>query len=372
MTEQSRKLPFRSLSVCLLIVSLCSCAAPRVRSGRIEIRGRPFFPVEVYSLGDGKDVAAARRLGFNATINESPETIRAAWDHGLLVTIPDWLEGKLDLDRLDARIDRARGLRPVWAWNIGDEPDLRPERSPPEMLGRAARYIRSGRRGTLVSVTLSGAKGAVDRWPLYVQEVDVIRVTPYPLLEGSGAELVYRRVRRARDVAGHRAVIAVLDQWTMPGKPYPTPEQFRLSLYAALAAGATGISVYQYEAARWGAADFAASMTGMLKEARRVGSILVKATERAASEQGDLKRLDFNIGPFRRFTLSVNLGGQSASLSLPLNAYRLERARRYVVSEGRTEALQAISGRAVLKLAPGEAALCERAPFWLMHLSMEP
>jgi len=367
------RLGLRGACVSALLAVLCSCAGARVNAGRLEIAGRPLFLIEAYSLADVKDAEAARRFGFNATINEFPRIIRAARDHGLLVTIPDWFEGELDLARLDARIERYRALRGVWAWNVGDEPDLRPRRSPPELLGRAARYIRSAMPGVLLSATLSGAKGATDKWPLYVRELDVIRVTPYPLLEGADAALVYKRVRRAREIAGGRAVIAVLDQWTMPGKPYPKAEQFRLYLYAALAAGATGISVYQYEADRWlNKPGFADSMRPILAEARRVGSILVRAKQRVLGEEGDLKRVDFSICALRRFTLAVNLGDKSATLTLPVNPLALERARRYLPREGRTEALETKAGAAVVELGPGQAALCERAPLWLPPLSMKP
>jgi len=360
---KSRILPVKVLSGLFMVVWLFACVGAGVDSGRIIINGRPRFPIEVYSLTSAKDTAKASDMGFNATINEFPAIIQGAHRRGMMITIPDWFEDTLNLDRLDVRIERYRRLPGIWAWNVGDEPDLRPNKTPPELVGRAARYIRSVMRDSLISVTLSGARGSVFLWPDYIHDVDVIRVTPYPLLERRDARLVYERLRMARKIGGHRAVIAVLDQWAMPGKPYPTIEQFKRCLYAALAADTSGLSVYQYEAERWKSTPgLINTMKQLLGEADRVGSVMVRAKERIVSRVGDIRRIDFTVG-LRRFTFAVNLGMEPAQFTLSVN--RLEKPRRYKSTNGKGEDIAVKNGKVSLYLAPGEAAFCESSPFFL-------
>lgn len=341
---------------CLLLALSVGCAGPRVVASCLRLDGRPFFPVEVYSLSAPEDVAHAARLGFNATINEFPELIHAAGDHGLAVTVPDWFEGDLDTARLDQRIARTRGLAGVWAWNVGDEPELRPRKSPPDLVGRAARYVRTWMPKALISVTLSGALNTTARWSAYLYDVDLVRVAAYPLLEGAGSELVYDRVRLARKLSGGRPVIAVLDSWTMPRKPYRRPEALRLDLYAAVTAGVAGVSIYRYEQDRWTDGAEAGRLGALVREARALGALVSRGREGRCSAQGGLKRLDFTIG-LRKVTIAVNLGDEPASVRLAVGAF--ERCWR-VRDRGALERMTVTDGVVESALPPGGTALFER------------
>jgi len=348
--------PVIAFGAICLVLAAGGCAGTRIVRGHIERDGRPFFPVEVYSLSSPEDVRQASRLGFNSTINEFPDLMREAARLDFAVTVPDWFENSLDCERLDRRIELYRPLKGVWAWSVGDEPELRAEKSPPELVAKAARYLRQRMPSTAICLTLSGARDSTRLWPEYLRDVDFVRVAAYPLAEDRGAQLVYERVSLARELGAPRPVIAVLDSWNMPGKPYRTIEGLRLDLYAALAAGARGVSIYKYERERWADKEGKNDLAVFIREVRSLGSLVAKAQNPAFSQDEGLKRLDFRAG-WSNFTVAVNLGETSKRLSLPLEwAQRCWRARPGLPAEEIKG-----SGRVCEEiLRPEEAAIYER------------
>jgi len=90
-------------------------------------------------------------------------------------------------------------------------------------------------------------------WRDYAALVDIFRIDPYPVVSGAPLSLVPERVRVAREAAGPgKPVWAVLQAWTLgPRNVLPTARQDRCMTYLALAAGAKGLSHFDFNVDVW-------------------------------------------------------------------------------------------------------------------------
>ncbi|MFH0962839.1 MAG: hypothetical protein V2A58_02380 [Planctomycetota bacterium] len=250
------------------------CAAPRPSrhggKGIVERNSRPFFPLEIYGIKTESDFRIARHLGFDALIDDGPLVFPLAGKYRFPLTLPNWLDRDTTEKALRAKVRAWRGRRPLFAWNLADEPDLRHDESPPALLERFAGIIREEDPSRLVSVTLSGAGSARRHWKDYIPPVDVVRLSAYPVAEGATFEDARERLRLARDLAfPSRSVWFVLQAWRSPEEALPSPAELRLGAYLAVIEGARGLSVFDFNLETWlGDGAFFEELLRVLPEAR--------------------------------------------------------------------------------------------------------
>lgn len=243
-----------------LLIVYAGAGEAEVVSARIDSRSnlvigrKPVFPLELYSVRTEEDFAIARAQGFNAVIEFGENLEARAHRHGMLLTDPQWYGRDTADSKVRADVARRRGQPALFAYNLNDEPDLRPESGvAPSDLGRITRLLRQLDPKRLLSVTCSGGAGGTTLWRDYAALVDIFRIDPYPVVSGAPLSLVPERVRLAREAAGSgKPVWVVLQAWTLgPGSALPTAREDRCMTYLAVASGAKGLSHFDFNVEVW-------------------------------------------------------------------------------------------------------------------------
>ena len=222
--------------------------------GNLVIGRRPHFPIELYGVRTEEDFAIASAHGFNAVIEFGEGIETRAARYGMLLTDPNWFHHGVPDSKVREEARRHRGKPAIFAYNLNDEPDLRPESGAgPDDLARFARALRRWDPSRLLSVTCAGGAGGTKLWKDYAALVDVFRIDPYPLISGAPLSVVTRNTVLAREATGPRKPVwVVLQAWTLgPGSGFPTARQDRCMTYLALASGAKGISHFDFNPDVW-------------------------------------------------------------------------------------------------------------------------
>ena len=238
---------------------LAGCAGPEIAARKWGLRGgmvhdgeRGRFPLEIYSIKTESDYRIARFMGFDAVCDDGPRAFDLSGKYRMLLTLPNWFDRDTTEEFVRDKVRAFGRNESIIAWNLADEPDLRPKSSPPELLARFARIIGEEDPGRLVSVTLSGAKGAHALWGDYASAVDVVRVDPYPVAEGVSFRTMQERLSLARRLAGNsKSMWVVLQAWRGGGARLPTPGELRLSAHLSLIERARGLSVFDFNLDTW-------------------------------------------------------------------------------------------------------------------------
>ncbi|MBI2191289.1 MAG: hypothetical protein HYU36_04825 [Planctomycetes bacterium] len=239
--------------------------------GNLLIDGRPVFPLELYGVRTEEDFAIARAHGFNAVIEFGDAIEARAERHGLLLTDPNWFHRDHPDSKVWEEVQRHRGQPALFAYNLSDEPDLRPESGcSPGDLARFARLLRRDDPARLLSVTCSGGAGGVKLWKEYAALVDIFRIDPYPVVAGAPLLKLAERLEHAKEAAGPRKPVwTVLQAWTLgPGNGFPTESQDRCMTYLALAGGASGVSHFDFNVEVW--SQFPDFWNGLIRNNREM------------------------------------------------------------------------------------------------------
>lgn len=213
--------------------------------------GRAVFLRELYSLRRHEDYRIAQALGFNAVIGNGPGTIEQAGRVGFYVTEASWYHRGFDPEAAAGEAEAFRDCPRLIAYNLNDEPDVRTHIAPPAVLDSAAAVLHRHDPRAQTSVTLAGWEGFAHHLPDFARVVDIVRVDPYPLIEGEPLDQVRALVERARDVAPGKPVLSILQAWKWSGARFPSRAQLRQMAWQSLIAGCSGLSYYDWNDAVW-------------------------------------------------------------------------------------------------------------------------
>ncbi len=262
----------------------------------------------------------------------------------------------------------------LWAYYLTDEPDVQDyyEQGLPadrrvgakamEMVRRdEACYQADPRALTFLTVDLTYKPA---NWYIYARIADVHNTDPYALLVGWNLHQVYEVAETARLASAPTpTVITYQAMWIEPiGKPsdakyprMPTPEEVRIMMHYALAAGAKGLISYIHCTERvgeqmfWGAKDYPevwAVIGKTYREVKTVAPILAHAQPAAmVTSQADGLFVKALVAPEAVFLVCINERGKSlphryVSQSLPAGMVEvltppwLPLRRAYLVGEG--------------------------------------
>jgi len=311
------------------LLSLAGCAAPEVAARKWELRGgmihdgvRAHFPLEIYGIKTESDYRIARFIGFDAVCDDGPRAFLFSKKYGMMLTLPNWFDSETTEDFVRTKVRAFRGNESIVAWNLADEPDLRAKDSPPETLSRFARIVREEDPHRLVSVTLSGARGAHRLWAHYASAADVLRLDPYPVAEGAGFRSVHERLTLGRRLAGSsKSMWVVLQAWRGEGARLPTPSELRLSAFLALVDRARGLSVFDFNLDTWaGDPEFLEALLRVTAEARRIRALALPGKSfKATTGADDVVGREWIAGG-RRLLALVNVGDKAHTIDLATRA----------------------------------------------------
>ena len=272
----------KSLFVLVAVAVIASCGSVFAEKvtldsrGILQVEGKPYFPVGMYTLQDraGKDHDAilkeAREAGFNTTVFYAwtVETVTplldAAARQGMRAlvypTLPFSLR-KTELTREEQMADiKARMNHPaLLGWYLVDEPEgigkAKPE--PVRELNRLVKELDSNHPTALVIMNPKPAAG-------YFGCADIIWTDPYPMPKWS-VNVVKQWVGDAVAIAGpDKPVWAILQAHDLnvwgTGKIVdehrPTDAEERCMTYLALTHGAKGIIYWAHTASRYYIRDY--------------------------------------------------------------------------------------------------------------------
>ncbi len=231
------------------LVSLPAEHQPRGLSedGHLVADEKPFFPIGLYHV-NGDDYAQVAGAGFNcvqgpycANAQQLKEAIDAAQQAGLKIAVPLYNQTNVPPDPQAAvqKVSELAGDPTILLWQIGDEPDLRPDLYPQI----ADLYLRLRAIPDHQPLQITVAHPAqYRRWaPL----CEVLAATPYPL-PNKPLSVVSDFVSQAHRAAGPgQGIIALLPAgWSSDLSTQPTLQQARRMMYLALLNGACGIFWY--------------------------------------------------------------------------------------------------------------------------------
>jgi hypothetical protein len=251
-----------------------SAEKPRVRiapNGNLMVDGRAVFPIEIYGARWDEDFAITRAHGFNTVIEFGDKIEDRAKRFGMLLIDPNWMGRDNTLEQVAAKATKYRNKKALIAYNLNDEPDLRPESGvSPADLKRIADFFRQKDPSRLLSVTCAGGAGGIKLWPDYAGLVDIFRIDPYPVIGGAPLALVSDRLAAAHKAAGPgKPVWVILQAWYMgDASKFPSARQDRCMTYLALAGGAKGISHFDFNLGVW--SQFSEFWTGLIQNNREL------------------------------------------------------------------------------------------------------
>ncbi|MDP7131500.1 MAG: hypothetical protein QF437_13475 [Planctomycetota bacterium] len=240
-------------------------------NGNLIVNGRAVFPIEIYSARWDEDFAITKACGFNTVIEFGQSIEDRAERFGMLLIDPNWMGRDNTIEQVAAKAEKYRNKMAVIAYNLNDEPDLRPESGvSPADLERIAGFFRKKAPGRMLSVTCSGGAGGIRLWPDYARLVDIFRIDPYPVIGGAPLSLVTDRLEAARRAAGPgKPVWVVLQAWYMgDASKFPSARQDRCMTYLALAGGAKAISHFDFNLEVW--SKFPEFWTGLIQNNREL------------------------------------------------------------------------------------------------------
>lgn len=305
------------------------CAGPEiarrkwvVAAGVVHDGERPRFPLEVYSIKTDSDYRIARFMGFDAVCDDGPRAFTFSRKYGMMLTVPNWFGRDTTEDSVRGKARAFQGHESIIAWNLADEPDLRPQECPPEALARFARIVREEDPHRLVSVTLSGARGAHRLWEDYASAADVLRLDPYPVAEGASFQSMRERLTLGRRLAGNaKSLWVVLQAWRGERARLPTPGELRLSAYLALVERTRGLSVFDFNLDTWaGDAQFLEALLRVMAEARSIRSLAAAGKSfKVTAGAADVAGREW-VAAGRRLLALVNVGDEAHTIDLATRA----------------------------------------------------
>jgi len=325
-----------------------------------------FFPLASYGYVTPEEYATNDVNLYVSFSGLDKQQLDTLWHHQVKAISMVAGDGKPRADNI--------GHPALWAYYLTDEPDVQDyyEQGLPadrrvgakamEMLRRdEACYQADPRALTFLTVDLTYKPA---NWYIYARIADVHNTDPYALLVGWNLRQVYEVAETARLASAPTpTVITYQAMWIEPiGKPsdakyprMPTPEEVRIMMHYALAAGAKGLISYIHCTERvgeqmfWGAKDYPevwAVIGKTYREVKTVAPILAHAHPAAmVTSQADGLFVKALVAPEAVFLVCINERGKSlphryVSQSLPAGMVEvltppwLPLRRAYLVGEG--------------------------------------
>lgn len=202
-----------------------------------------FLPIGLYDVPAGalKQIAKA---DFNVVVNgdkDSAKFLSGCKSLGIRL-IP-----YVNLEKLDADLEKSRDEESIWSWYLFDEPDL--NKRTPEFIGAHFARLRKADPNRPIYLTVWSPK----RYQEFAEFCDIFAVNPYPIIsvdpKGNQLRHVGFALDKARSVAGSKPVWAVIQAfWAKPHWPRnPTPAELRAMVYLAINHSAKGIIYFSYK-----------------------------------------------------------------------------------------------------------------------------
>lgn len=295
-------------------------------SGNLLVGGHAVFPIEIYGARWDEDFAITKAHGFNTVIEFGENIEDRAERFGMMLIDPNWMGRDNTLEQVAAKADKYRNKRAVIAYNLNDEPDLRPELGVgPADLERIADFFRKKDPRRLLSVTCAGGAGGTRLWPEYASFVDVLRINPYPVIGGVPLSLVTERLKVAHEAVGPgKPVWVILQAWFMgDADSFPTDRQDRCMTYLALAGGANAISHFDFNIEVW--SQFPAFWNGLIqnnRELRLLSPALLGGQVVPATSSQESIKVSANIWKNSVIVLMANQSDQELDAQIKIKEKR--------------------------------------------------
>lgn len=273
------------------------------KSGVLQVDGKPFFVVGMYTLQNRKGshdevLAEARAAGFNTTVfyaSTPPDLMPlmdAAQRNGIRAfvypTLPTTVRKRNGtIAEIRSDVDERTTHPALLGWYVVDEPEGIGETSPQtvETMYQTVKQTDTQHPASLVVMSPAAARR-------YGESSDIVWVDPYPVPE-QPVTYVSETVAGAVKAVPNHPVWAVLQafDWNVWNKGHlvgphrPTPAEARCMTYLALVHGAKGIIYWAHTASKYYIEDYPehwAAMKGLAGELRDLSPVLL--TESAATK----------------------------------------------------------------------------------------
>ncbi|UYZ63625.1 T9SS type A sorting domain-containing protein [Hymenobacter weizhouensis] len=321
MKTTSRMLALSLSSLLLSTVAWAQGSTSSVGSdGFLRVNGQKFFPVGYYSGPSlqAKDLPAATQAmhdagftWFYASGNDLASTqafLEQAQTLGLKVSLAG--AGYNNEANYSAILTAFKDYPAIFSWEVADDAGYIPIKSFPARIRRYHQLAKAADPNRLTFMTgLSGLLNNADSTRIYTGIADYAALQWYPLFYKPGRRgytyqdrTSFDAIRRwctAAQQQGKAGTIILQTYWKSdqaddPSYESPAGEQLRAQSYAALLAGAKGVTYYSYydersngpidvkQPALWRAtADFAAKMKSTLAE------VVLNGTQTLLAEQSN-------------------------------------------------------------------------------------